>query len=80
MGAVNRMIRKAAGEAVCLVDAGERTERFDILAPLVATDGAIHDLGMDHSHATSHCGMMAFSQLAKLMSQARCRCQSPRRG
>jgi hypothetical protein len=54
------MIRKAAGEAVCLVDAGKRTERFDILPPLVATDGTIHDLDMDHSHAPSHCEMMIF--------------------
>jgi uncharacterized protein len=41
------LTRKAAGEAVRLVDAGERTERFDVLPLLVATDGAIQDLGMD---------------------------------
>ncbi len=41
------LIRKAAGEAVRLVDAGEDTERFDVLPLLVATDGAIRELGMD---------------------------------
>lgn len=39
--------RKAAGEPVRLVDAGEHTERFDVLPLLVATDGAIRELGMD---------------------------------
>ena len=38
---------KAAGEPVRLVDAGEHTERFDVLPLLVATDGAIEELGMD---------------------------------
>jgi len=38
---------KAAGESVQLVDAGERSERFDVLPLLVATDGAIEELGMD---------------------------------
>jgi uncharacterized protein len=37
----------AAGESVSLVDAGERTERFDVLPLLVATDGAIQELGID---------------------------------
>jgi uncharacterized protein YcbX len=41
------LTRRAAGEAVRLVDAGERTERFDILPLLIATDGAIDALGMD---------------------------------
>ena len=41
------LTRKAAGEAVRLVDAGERSERFDVLPLLVATDGAIQELGMD---------------------------------
>ena len=41
------LTRKAAGEAVRLIDAGERTERFDVLPLLVATDGAIQELGMD---------------------------------
>jgi len=40
------LTRKAAGEAVCLVDAGE-PERFDVLPLLVAADGAIHELGMN---------------------------------
>ncbi len=39
--------RKAAGEEVRLIDAGEQSERFDVLPLLVATDGAIHELGMD---------------------------------
>ncbi len=38
---------KAAGESVQLVDVGEHTERFDVLPLLVATDGAIEELGMD---------------------------------
>jgi uncharacterized protein YcbX len=41
------MTRKAAGENVRLVDAGEQTERFDVLPLLVATDGAIDELGLD---------------------------------
>ncbi len=41
------LARRAAGEAVRLVDAGEHTGRFDILPLLVATDGAIRELGMD---------------------------------
>jgi hypothetical protein len=39
--------RKAAGEPVRLVDAGEHTERFDVLPLLVATDGAIRELDLD---------------------------------
>ena len=39
--------RRAAGEAVHLIDAGTRTERFDVLPLLVATDGAIAELGLD---------------------------------
>jgi uncharacterized protein len=38
---------EAAGESVSLVDAGEHTERFDVLPLLVATDGAIQELGID---------------------------------
>ena len=38
------LAREAANESVDLVDAGERTERFDVLPLLVATDGAIRDL------------------------------------
>lgn len=41
------LTQRAAGEDVRLVDAGERTERFDVLPLLVATDGAIQELGMD---------------------------------
>jgi uncharacterized protein YcbX len=41
------LTRKAAGQPVRLVDAGEHTERFDVLPLLVATDGAIRELGMD---------------------------------
>jgi len=41
------LTRRASGEAVRLVDAGERAERFDVLPLLVATDGAIHELGLD---------------------------------
>jgi hypothetical protein len=41
------LTRKAAGKPVRLVDAGERTERFDVLPLLVATDGAIRELDMD---------------------------------
>lgn len=41
------LTRKAAGQPVRLVDAGERTERFDVLPLLVATDGAIRELDMD---------------------------------
>jgi uncharacterized protein YcbX len=41
------LTRKAAGEAVRLVDAGEHSERFDVLPLLVATDGAIRELGLD---------------------------------
>lgn len=41
------LTRQAAGEAVRLVDAGEHAERFDVLPLLVATDGAIRELGMD---------------------------------
>jgi uncharacterized protein YcbX len=41
------LAREAAGEAVRLVDAGERPERFDVLPLLVATDGAIQELGLD---------------------------------
>jgi uncharacterized protein len=39
--------RKAAGEQVRLVDAGDHTERFDVLPLLVATDGAIEELDLD---------------------------------
>lgn len=38
---------EAAGESVRLVEAGERTERFDVLPLLVATDGAIQELDLD---------------------------------
>lgn len=38
---------KAAGESVRLVEAGEHTDRFDILPLLVATDGAARDVGID---------------------------------
>jgi uncharacterized protein YcbX len=41
------MTQKAAGEPVRLVDAGTRTERFDVLPLLVATDGAIRELDLD---------------------------------
>jgi uncharacterized protein YcbX len=41
------LTKRAAGEDVRLFDAGERTERFDVLPLLVATDGAIQELGMD---------------------------------
>jgi uncharacterized protein YcbX len=41
------LTKRAAGEDVRLLDAGERTERFDVLPLLVATDGAIQELGMD---------------------------------
>jgi uncharacterized protein YcbX len=41
------LTKTAAGEDVRLFDAGERTERFDVLPLLVATDGAIKELGMD---------------------------------
>ena len=41
------LTRKAAGEPVRLVDAGTRTERFDVLPLLVATDGAIRELDLD---------------------------------
>jgi uncharacterized protein YcbX len=41
------LTRNAAGEGVQLVDAGERDARFDVLPLLVATDGAIEELGMD---------------------------------
>ncbi len=41
------LTRKAAGEAVLLVQAGDRVERFDVLPLLVATDGAIEALRMD---------------------------------
>lgn len=41
------LVRNAAGQMVRLVDAGERTERFDVLPLLVATDGAIQELGID---------------------------------
>ena len=40
------LTRKAAGEPVSLVDAGERTERFDVLPLLVATDGAVRELDL----------------------------------
>jgi uncharacterized protein YcbX len=38
---------KAAAEEVRLIDAGKRTERFDVLPLLVATDGATGQLGID---------------------------------
>jgi uncharacterized protein YcbX len=41
------LARKAAGVPVHLIDAREHTERFDVLPLLVATDGAIDELGMD---------------------------------
>jgi len=41
------LTRKAAGEDVRLVDAGGNNGRFDVLPLLVATDGAIRELGMD---------------------------------
>jgi len=41
------LTRKAAGKPVHLYDAGEHTERFDILPLLVATDGAVQALGID---------------------------------
>ena len=39
--------RNAAGEPVSLVEAGERSERFDVLPLLVATDGAIQGIGLN---------------------------------
>jgi uncharacterized protein len=42
-----RKLLQAAGEPVSLVDAGEHTERFDVLPLLVATDGAIQELDLD---------------------------------
>lgn len=41
------LARKAAGEPVRLIDAGQDIERFDVLPLLVATDGAIEALGLD---------------------------------
>jgi uncharacterized protein YcbX len=41
------LTRKAAGEPVRLVDAGEHTGRFDVLPLLVATDGSIRELDLD---------------------------------
>ncbi len=41
------LVREAAREDVRLVDAGEHAERFDVLPLLVATDGAIQELGLD---------------------------------
>jgi uncharacterized protein YcbX len=41
------MTQKAAGEPVRLVEAGTRSERFDVLPLLVATDGAIRELDLD---------------------------------
>ncbi len=41
------LARKAAGEPVRLVNLGAGTERFDVLPLLVATDGAIRELGLD---------------------------------
>lgn len=41
------LTRRAAGKPVHLVDAGTRTERFDVLPLLVATDGAIRELDLD---------------------------------
>jgi uncharacterized protein len=41
------LTREAAKEFVQLVDAGEHTERFDVLPLLVATDGAIQELDID---------------------------------
>lgn len=41
------LTRRAAGEPVRLVDARTRTERFDVLPLLVATDGAIRELDLD---------------------------------
>jgi hypothetical protein len=41
------MTQQVAGGPVLLVDAGERTERFDVLPLLVATDGAIRALAID---------------------------------
>lgn len=41
------LTREAAGEPVRLVSAGTRTERFDVLPLLVATDGAIRELDLD---------------------------------
>ena len=38
---------EAAGASVSLFDAGEHTERFDVLPLLIATDGAIQELGID---------------------------------
>jgi uncharacterized protein len=38
---------RAAGEPVRLVDAGLHVERFDVLPLLIATDGAIEELGLD---------------------------------
>ena len=37
---------RAAGEPVRLVDAGLHVERFDVLPLLIATDGAIQELGV----------------------------------
>jgi uncharacterized protein len=41
------LTRKAVREPVRLIDAGLHTERFDVLPLLVATDGAIDELGLD---------------------------------
>ena len=45
--AAQKLASKAAGEAVQLVNARDDTSRFDILPLLVATDGAIGDMGID---------------------------------
>lgn len=41
------MTCEAAGESVSLVDAGEHTERFDVLPLLVVTDGSIQKFDID---------------------------------
>lgn len=45
--AAQELVNKAAGEPVQLVDAKDDLGRFDILPLLVATDGAIKEMGLD---------------------------------
>jgi hypothetical protein len=80
---------KAAGESVQLIDAGEQTERFDVLPLLVATDGAIEELGMDlrrlrpniviggvkgHSERSWPGALLRSGELAIRVAQLRMRC------
>jgi len=67
---------EAAQDSVRVVDAGERTERFDLLPLLAATDGAIKELGIDFRHLRPNVVIGGVKGQAESLAR---RCSSQRR-